>query len=252
MYKCLSTNDLPNTANWADTLGQAAALQCSGLELCLAGQPLGEFAAMERSSSRWQEILDAVGGAGLTLAALTSASFDLFGLAQADEGVRERAVERCRWLVDMAGCCAEAPTVIVGVRALHGSEQPLGQPYEQAFNSLFGSLITLAEYAADRAVTLGFENPAQGLLLSPLEVRDLIDQINNPYVGLCLNPHNAQRLYDPLDLIELLGRQIVAVHLPARAGGGDDAASESVAMTGRLKKLGVEGPLIYRVCEAGA
>lgn len=253
MLKCLHTSNLPDSPQWADTLSLAAALNCTALELCLAQPHLAQLAHADTPSAPWQDTLDALARDSLTVAALTTDSFDLFSLAQPDREDRDRALDLCRELLSLASRCPEPPCVIINAHTLHCPDQPpaqpLGQPYEQAFNTLFDSLGVLADHAADLSVTLAFENPACALLLSPLEVRDVIDHLNNPYVALCLNPRHAQCLYDPLDLLNLLDRRLAAVHLPLppadqhppQLSSGRPFAPIIVA----LQSLSLAGPIIY-------
>jgi hexulose-6-phosphate isomerase len=85
--------------------------------------------------------------------------------------------------------------------------------YENAFNCLFRHLEILASEAQKQKVNLALENPSRDLLLSPLELRDLIDQINSAHLGICFNPHYAAQLGKPLDWAHILNHRIFAVKL---------------------------------------
>ena len=61
------------------------------------------------------------------------------------------------------------------------------QTYSQAYNELYDLLYAHAPRADQSSVRLLIQAPQQALLLSPLELRSLIDRISSPNVGCCLD-----------------------------------------------------------------
>ncbi len=86
--------------------------------------------------------------------------------------------------------------------------------YEAAFYRLFKALSTLAPIAESLSVKLLLETPGRGILLSPIELRNLIDEINNPCLALALNPVYTHHLYNPVNAVHMLGRRLYALILP--------------------------------------
>ena len=186
---------------------------------------------------------------------VTSDQFDLFGLASCDGYLRGESLGDFLKLLDFAGELAWQgesikPMVVVGAYENQQLERPLAFSYERGFNFLFEALEQLVGEAGGKSVTIAIENPGSGLLLSPLELRELIDQVNNPYLGICFNPCHAQRLGDPIDWLRILGRRIVALRLPEKQTGDEGTSGEVGSdfeqdVLSECKRFGFSGPIIY-------
>ncbi len=59
--------------------------------------------------------------------------------------------------------------------------------YSQAYDQLYSLLYEIAPRADELAVKLLVQAPQRAFLLSPLELRRLIDAVNSPNVGCCLS-----------------------------------------------------------------
>ena len=64
---------------------------------------------------------------------------------------------------------------------------PAEHSYSQAYDQLYSLLYDIAPQADELAVNLLVWAPQAAFLLSPLEVRGLIDAVNSPNVGCCLS-----------------------------------------------------------------
>ncbi|MCK4850467.1 MAG: TIM barrel protein [Phycisphaerae bacterium] len=64
---------------------------------------------------------------------------------------------------------------------------PADHSYSQAYDQLYSLLYEIAPTADQLAVKLLVCAPQAAFLLSPLEVRQLIDAVNSPNVGCCLS-----------------------------------------------------------------
>ena len=80
--------------------------------------------------------------------------------------------------------------------------------YETAMNNLFFSLETLCRQAAQNSIWLLIENPPEKLLISPLELRDLIDSLSSPWIRILFNENNINHRIDISDYRNILGQRI--------------------------------------------
>ena len=106
--------------------------------------------------------------------------------------------------------------------------------------------------AEQRGVTIALENVWNGFLLSPVEMADLIDRINSPWIGAYFDVGNILKFGTPEDWIRTLGRRMVRVHVKdfkvavgTSAGfvpPGDGDADWPAIITA-MKEVGYDGPL---------
>ena len=81
--------------------------------------------------------------------------------------------------------------------------------YEKAMNNLFFSLEILCRAAEKQGIWLLVENVSKKLLISPLELRDLIDSLSCPWLGVYFNDNNLNNGFDVSDYIGILGKRII-------------------------------------------
>lgn len=89
--------------------------------------------------------------------------------------------------------------------------------YDVVYERSRDVLIELAQYAEKVDIKIGVENIRNKFLLSPLEMRTFIDEINSPYVGVWLNVANMMMFGYPEQWIMILGKRIIKVHLRTSA-----------------------------------
>ncbi len=85
---------------------------------------------------------------------------------------------------------------------------PAEQTYSQAYDQLYSLLYEIAPEADELGVKLLIDAPQRAFLLSPLEVRGLIDAVNSPNVGVCLSFEHCQE--HELGWIEVLNARLFA------------------------------------------
>lgn len=85
-------------------------------------------------------------------------------------------------------------------------------PYDVAYERAFESVCHLAKYAQEYKVNLAIENVGNKLLLSPLETRDFIDKVGNPWVKQYFDVGNVIKNGYPNHWIDILGKRIAKVH----------------------------------------
>jgi len=156
---------------------------------------------------------------GLPVAALTTGAFNLFSLANSDGGIQKDALN---YFTELLRCVSShkdetasiaGKIVVIGANSVAIAEQTPLQSYQRSFNLVFKSLEILTRTADELKVYLALENPADQLLLSPLELRELLNAINNPYIGLAFNPSHAQQLGSAIDWLGILGRHCMVMRV---------------------------------------
>ena len=99
----------------------------------------------------------------------------------------------------------------VGLPWIKGGGTPVD--YEDAFNRTLEALQLLAPEAEKLGVSIHVENIWNMFLLSPLEMRQLVDQTGSNSVGFLLDVGNVLQFGFPEQWIRILGKRIREVHL---------------------------------------
>jgi L-ribulose-5-phosphate 3-epimerase len=84
--------------------------------------------------------------------------------------------------------------------------------YDKVYTRAQEAIKELAEYASQFHITIGVENVWNKFLLSPLEMRSFIDEINSPNVGVYFDVANVLLYGYPEQWIKILGHRIKRVH----------------------------------------
>ena len=85
-------------------------------------------------------------------------------------------------------------------------------PYDVAYDRLRRVLDDLVPYADKKKVAIALENVWNRFLLSPLEVRDLVDAYSSDYLGVYFDTGNIMLIGYPEQWIRILGKRIKRVH----------------------------------------
>lgn len=131
-----------------------------------------------------------------------------------DEGVRAEAFAILQRQLEAAAVLGADKTLMVpGYVGCDFIQDSPVVGYEAAYERCLDAFSRLGEQARSLKVRIGIENVWNKFLLSPLELRALIDTISNPYVGVYFDTGNALYTGYPEDWIRILGRRIVGIHL---------------------------------------
>ncbi len=179
-----------------------------GVELALDEQ--GEI----NLNSTEQDILrikDTAAKEGVSLYSLATGLYWTYSLTSDDPGEREKAENIVRKQLDVAswlGC----DTILVIPGMVTGLSGGCVVPYDVVYERAFNAIKRLAPYAEERNVTIGLENVWNKFLLSPIEMKQFIDEINSPRVGAYFDVGNVMCDGYPEHWIKILGSRIAKVH----------------------------------------
>lgn len=195
-----------------------------GIELALAAKgPL----SLDSSDEEIIAIRNTAQDIGISINSLATGLYWQYSLTSDYEHIREKAKQLVKRQLDVAALlgadCILACPGAVGVdfkpedvvpdaneiEFFAGSEVIY---YDVAYERAKEAFIELAPYAAQKRVNIGIENIWNKFLLSPLEMRNFIDEINSPWVGAFLDVGNMVLFGYPEHWIKILGSRIKKVH----------------------------------------
>ncbi len=150
---------------------------------------------------------------GIELYSIASGLYWKWNYTSDFEETRNKAKEITKKQLELAsylGC--ESILVVPGAVAVDFEPGSEIIDYDVAYGRCLETLKELAPVAEKYKVQLCVENVWNKFLLSPLEMRDLIDEVNSPYVGSYFDVGNVLYCGYPEQWIKILGSRIKKVH----------------------------------------
>ncbi len=190
----------------------------------------------------------------LAIVGVGSALFWQANYASPEAADRQLALDRTRHMLEQAAALrAEILLIVAGVVGRADDPQPR-VAYRDAYNRTLDALANLRFDAESAGVTIAIENVWSRFLLSPIEAVELLDAVNSPNVGFCLDTGNILAWGYPQDWIRTLGRHLAHVHAkdydlskPGRSGfcGLGEGHVDWPAVLAALREVSYDGPLVY-------
>ncbi len=150
---------------------------------------------------------------GIELYSMASGLYWQTNYSASDAAMREKAKNITKKQLELASYLGMQSILVVpgavGVDFEPGSEVI---PYDVAYDRCKEALLELAPVAESYGVEICIENVWNKFLLSPLEMRDLIDSINSPFVGSYFDVGNVVYCGYPQHWINILNKRIKKVH----------------------------------------
>ena len=204
------TEFLQQEDDFARCFDQAARLGFEGVQLFLARE--GYF-SLACDDERAESIARRARASGIALTSLEIEPF-AFSLTDEDPGVRARGEATVRSALRLAAVM-QAPGVLAipGYVGLPWDATVRPVRYDHAYEHLRDSLQALAPEAEQLGVSVLIENIWNMFLLSPLEMRQLIDEVASPQVAVLFDTGNIVQFGFPEQWIRILGSRIREVHL---------------------------------------
>jgi L-ribulose-5-phosphate 3-epimerase len=136
---------------------------------------------------------------------------------QEDPSGRKKAVDDGLRVIEMAGILG-AKTILV-----HPGQLTAELPYDDCWRYAIECLQALKTKAEATHVRLGLENVWNKFLMSPLEFRHLLEEVNSPQVGIWFDIGNVVAFGFPEQWLRILGpKHLVGLHIKDfRRGPGD-------------------------------
>lgn len=160
-----------------------------------------------------ETIIRATRAADIQLASLASGLGWLYPLTSTDVAVRRRGIELTAGSLRVAALLGlDTLLVVPGVVSTPSGDTTLAAPYDVALENLHCSLQELTPVAEEWRVAIALENVWNKFLLSPLEMRTMIDVQNSDFVGCYFDVGNILLTSYPEQWIHILGHRIKRIH----------------------------------------
>ena len=191
-----------------------------GVEVALAED--GEI-NLNSSAGDMEKIVASAKQNGIELYSLATGLYWQYSLTSNDKKTRTKAqsvlhrqIEIASWL----GC--QTILVIPGVVNADFITDCEVVEYDVAYERAFEAINKELKFAEEKKIEIGLENVWNKFLLSPLEMRDFIDQFSSDYAGAYFDVGNVVYSGYPEHWIKILNKRIKKVHLKdyRRAAGG--------------------------------
>lgn len=233
-------------------LRAARAAGYDGVELTFAEPGSGPL-ALDATEREVRGLADTAAGIGVELPSVMAGSaLRATPILHPDASVREEAtrnlelaIERARWLG-------------AGAVLVHPGQLRENTRYDDAYAWTRDVLGSLGDAAERAGVDVLIENVWNKFLLSPLEMRDLVDSIGHARIGVYFDVGNIVLFGYPAQWIDILGRRIKRVHVKdfKRAVGSSagfcqllDGDADYPAVMRALRSMGYDGYLTSEVSQ---
>ena len=240
------------TKDIGDAMREAKAAGFEAIELCV-----GETGNLSLASDEKQvrAIAAEARKIGIGIASIALGLGWKYSLTSDDPAMREKAKDVVRKGLQIAAWAGtDGMLVIPGVVCCVFSKERA--PYGVAWQRALAAVRELAPAAEKLKAAICIENVWNGFLLSPLEMRDFVDKIDSPYVGVYFDVGNVVVTGYPEDWIRILGSRIRKIHLKdfkrqvGNLSGFVDLLKGDVnypEVMAALKEVGYDGPLTAEV-----
>ncbi|MDD4133709.1 MAG: sugar phosphate isomerase/epimerase [Eubacteriales bacterium] len=209
MKKGVSFFSFGQDADLLEAARQAAGAGYDGVELVLSES--GSL-NMKTSDADVLSLRREIESLGLSICAVGAWNLWENNLAGEDLKAASHAQDIIRRQIDLAALLG-ADTVLVVPGWVGTNFAPGIVPYDMAYNNAQERLSRLAPCAQAAGVSIGVENVWNKFLLSPLEFRRFLDEINNPFVGAYFDVGNIIYIGFPDQWIRILGeKHIKKIH----------------------------------------
>ena len=208
--------------NYREAMEQCAKAGYDGVELVVS--ETGEL-SMKTSEKEMSDMKDMAESMGLSISSIGSWNLWSNNLVCDDNKIASYAKNIIKQQITAAAVCG-ADTILVIPGWVGTPFAPGIVSYDVAYERAQAALSELSDFAAQMKVSIGVENVGNSFLLSPLEMKRFVDEINSDYVGVYFDLGNI--LYSsgyPDQWIRILNNRIKKIHF-------DDYRSDVPGMGG--------------------
>ncbi len=253
MKKGISQWAFPVSMKLEECMGQAREAGFEGIEVAIAEE--GEI-SLESTKGDMEKVVASSRRIGIELTSLATGLFWDYSLTDEKREVREKAKGIVSKMLELASGL-NVDTILVVPGAVDVFFKPEGKKvsYEVAYERAQEALKELAGTVEEYKVNIGVENVWNKFLLSPLEMRNFLDEIGSDYVGAYFDVGNVLVSGYPEQWIRILGRRIKKVHFKdfktdiGNASGFVDLLAGNVNWPEVIKAFGEIGYNGYAIAE---
>jgi len=213
MIKATSLRCFPDIWDWEKCLEKAKEFGYYGIEINFDGD---KGFTLDISPSELKEVKKEAKKKNIKIVSVYSRQQWKTPISSRDKEKREKGIKALKKLIDIAEFL-EAPTILTIPGAVDNSilsEEVEILPYDEVYERVKEILSELSILAEKKGVILAVENVPNKFLLSPLEFKKFIEEINSKAVGVHFDVANCLYYYGvPEDWIRILGNYIKAVHI---------------------------------------
>lgn len=151
---------------------------------------------------------------GIEIPSVTGSSFFVYSLASENEESREMAMKLLKKQIDAAKIVgADSILFVPGIvdASLAGRDEVIS--YDVAYKRTVEGVKEVVPYAKAAGINLGIENVWNKFLISPLDMKNIIDDIGDDIVGCYFDVGNVMYTAYPEQWIRILGDRIKRVHV---------------------------------------
>jgi len=210
MKKGISRWAFPASLKLEECMVRAREAGFEGMEVALAEE--GEI-NLESTRDDMEKVIASSRKAGIELTSLATGLFWDYSLTGEKVEVRDKAKGIVGKMLELASYLGvDSILVIPGAVDVFFKPEVEKVSYELVYERAKEALKELAETAEKYKVNIGVENVWNKFLLSPLEMRNFLDEIGSDYVGAYFDVGNVLATGYPEQWIRILGRRIKKVH----------------------------------------
>ncbi|MCD6218825.1 sugar phosphate isomerase/epimerase [Candidatus Calescamantes bacterium] len=213
MIKATSLRCFPDIWNWKKCLEKVREYDFYGIEINFDGD---KGFTLDISIDDLKKVKKKAEEIGIKIVSVYSRQQWKTPISSRDKEKREKGIKTIEKLIEIAEFF-EAPTILTIPGAVDNSilsEEVEILPYDEVYERVKEILSELSILAEKKGVILAVENVPNKFLLSPLEFKKFIEEINSKAVGIHFDVANCLYYYGvPEDWIRILGNHIKAVHI---------------------------------------
>ena len=194
-----------------ESISKAKELNFESIELNLEAEGEITLASQEKQLLELKRFAE---DTGLEISSILAAILWKYPLTSEDKTTAEKGKDVVKKAVEIASIFqADTVLVIPGVVGSVLLAPTDVYPYDTVYKKSQEVLKELAPFAKEHQVYLGVENVWNKFLLSPTEMRNFIDEIDEEYVAAYFDVGNVLLYGYPEQWIRVLGKRIKKVHL---------------------------------------
>ncbi|RYX84139.1 sugar phosphate isomerase/epimerase [bacterium] len=177
------------------------------------GFPLSYQVNFDSTPDECAAVREAAEKEGIKLASMASGFGWDFPITSNDPAVRAKGIELAQKALRVCSYLGiDAMLLVPGGVGADFIDGFVVTDYEDAWNNALASLKEIAPVAEEVGVSVGVENVWNKWLLSPLEFRAFLQEVNSPRVGCYFDVGNVVLTGYPEQWVRILGERITRVH----------------------------------------